>query len=372
MKRVGVLGNGQLGAMLSEAGRALDISVEFLADSPTTTCEGFGTQRIISGDRALSIAEFAKGVDVLTYESENVPMLSLRLVPEDKLLPNRFALFNAQDRLLEKQLCQKLNLSTAPFAPVHDFVELENAIKTLSYPCILKTRTLGYDGKGQWRLNSATDLAGLRNSIDWNASTYILEGFVRFERELSVIGTRDQSGNLEVYPITENVHQDGILRKSQTRLNDPAQPASTTILRRIAEHLNYIGTLAVELFQSGDQIRVNELAPRVHNSGHWTIEGAQTSQFENHLRAICGLRLGAAKEKSDTVMFNVVGEHIDTIGINNIPGVYIHDYRKSARPGRKLGHVTIVESETANFHDAVALVEALVTEAFVGQKARCQ
>jgi 5-(carboxyamino)imidazole ribonucleotide synthase len=252
------------------------------------------------------------------------------------------ALEVSQDRVVEKQFLEFAGVPVAPWRPIGSRVELTRALAELGCPAVLKTRRLGYDGKGQHVIHEATEVEEAWARL--GAAPLILEGFVRFDRELSILAARGQDGATVCYPLVENLHADGILRRSAA----PAPGVSPTLqavaeghARRVLETLDYVGVLAIELFQVGDRLLANEMAPRVHNSGHWTIEGAETSQFENHLRAVAGLPLGGTAPRGASVMLNLIGTLPDTAAILAIPGAHLHLYGKAPRPGRKLGHVTL-------------------------------
>jgi 5-(carboxyamino)imidazole ribonucleotide synthase len=340
--RVGVLGGGQLGRMLALAGYPLGIRLKHLG-SPHDTSASEVAEQINAeyGDRA-ALQRFAHGVSVITYEWENVPVEAVRflsgIVP---VYPSARVLEVAQDRLPEKQFFQELGIGTAPFAPVDDEESLRLAIEQIGIPAILKTRRLGYDGKGQMTIRDAGGAnAALR---ELGGTNCILEGLVRFERELSVLAVRSVSGEVRVYPLVENEHAEGILRRSIApapnagALQEQAASMATAVLRA----LDYVGVLAIELFQRGDDLLANEMAPRVHNSGHWTIEGAETSQFENHLRAILDLPLGSTAAVGHAVMLNLIGDIPPAGDVLHIDNAHLHLYGKTPRPGRKVGHITL-------------------------------
>ena len=249
----------------------------------------------------------------------------------------------ARDRLIEKARFGSLEIPTAKFEPVETLSELTGALQDIGLPAILKNRTQGYDGKGQALLNEENDLATAWEQL--GRSPCIVESKVAFKREISVIAARDQNGEMVFYPISENHHRDGILRLSISRLNDPLQTQANSMIKKIMEDLEYVGLMTLELFQVDDQLFANEFAPRVHNSGHWTIEATQTSQFENHLRAIGGLPLGETASAGPAAMVNLIGRLPEEEKIWNVPGATPHFYGKTERPGRKIGHVTLTSGE---------------------------
>lgn len=306
-----------------------------------------------------ALAEFASRVDVATFDFENVPADSAQwLAQRCQVFPNPRALATAQDRMQEKTLFRELDIPVPPFADVDSRESLDAAIALIGLPCILKTRRMGYDGKGQFRIKTAqngepqpsAENADANADAAWDALGaqaqtvgLILEAFVPFERELSVIAVRGRDGEFRHWPLTENWHDHGILSASLAGAEIESQLAATAVeyARRIAERLDYVGVFALELFLADGQLLANEMAPRVHNSGHWTIEGAETSQFENHLRAVVGLPLGSTRLLGHSCMLNWVGELPDAGVVLSDPCGHWHDYGKSPRDGRKVGHATV-------------------------------
>ena len=339
---IGILGGGQLGYMLALAGYPLGLHFRFLDPSPEAPV-GRIAQRVTAEytDQA-ALEKFSNGLELVTYEFENVPVEAARFLAERvPVYPPPAALEAAQDRLAEKDLFRKLGIATTEFAAVSNPCELEAAVKTLGLPAVLKTSRLGYDGKGQWILRTPQDVAKARSELP--AVTLILERFVPFARELSVLAVRSRTGESAIYPLVENHHRNGILRLSLApapRLEPPIQRAAENAARRVLESLKYAGVLAIEFFEHQGELLANEMAPRVHNSGHWTIEGAVTSQFENHLRAVLGLPLGSTGPAGHCAMLNLIGELPDSSEVLAVPDAHLHLYGKSPRPGRKLGHVT--------------------------------
>jgi 5-(carboxyamino)imidazole ribonucleotide synthase len=293
-----------------------------------------------------ALAEFASKVDVVTFDFENVPAESAQWLSERvPVFPNPRALATAQDRLAEKTLFRELGIPVPPFAAVASRADLDRALSDIGAPAILKTRRLGYDGKGQFRLKSAADADAAWAALGAQAATVglILEGFVPFERELSVVAVRGRDGEFRAWPLTENWHVDGILSASLA----PAQADKALVerahghARRLAEALDYVGVFALELFYRDGELLANELAPRVHNSGHWTIEGSETSQFQNHLRAVLGLPLGDTRMVGLACMLNWIGAMPDAAPVLTEAGGHWHDYGKAPRAGRKVGHATL-------------------------------
>jgi len=286
------------------------------------------------------LARLAELADVVTYEFENVPEESVEFLSRRiPVFPDAGALAVAQDRLREKALFRELGIPTPPFAAVDSLAGLHQAVAQIGLPAVLKTRTLGYDGKGQAVLRTPDDIGPAWARL--GGVPLILEGFVAFQREISILGVRGRTGETAFYPLAENTHRDGILRFSRSRPEDPFQARAQAHAQRLLDHLDYVGVLTLELFQVGDTLVANEMAPRVHNSGHWTIEGAETGQFENHLRAVLGLPLGYTAAVGQAAMANLIGEEPDSARVLAIPGAHLHRYGKEPRPGRKLGHVTL-------------------------------
>jgi 5-(carboxyamino)imidazole ribonucleotide synthase len=350
--KVAVIGAGQLGRMLALAGYPLGIRCEFYdraADTP-----GGQVGPIVTGefDDLARLADLARRADVVTFDWENVPVTSLeplaRLAP---VYPQPAVLAVAQDRLLEKTLFRDLGIPTPPFAPVDLRQDLEAAVARIGLPGVLKTRRFGYDGKGQARLKTRADVATAWHAL--GGEPLIYEGFVRFSREVSLVAARSTRGEVAFYPLADNVHEHGILSVTRAPMRAAAlQRAAQRHMRAVFDRFGYVGVLAIEFFVAGGRLIANEMAPRVHNSGHWTIEGAETSQFENHLRAILGLPLGATTARGFAAMQNFVGRMPDAGRALAVPGLHLHDYgKREARPGRKLGHATVV-APSARARDA--------------------
>ncbi len=339
--RVGVLGAGQLALMLADAGKRLGVEV-ICAGQPGDCAEQAAPLVVVDLNNAEQVAAFAKQVDMVTIESENTEMFVLDGL---NVHPNARAIGIAQDRLLEKRFFNENGIGCAPFAQVDSTEDLQRAVAELGLPSILKTRRMGYDGKGQVRLESSGDIATALAEV--GHVPCILEGMVRFKAEVSLIAARGLAGEIVFYPLIENVHREGILRRSTVpfaSVTKELQELAEMYLRKILEALDYVGVLAVEFFVVNGGLLANEMAPRVHNSGHWTIEGSTTSQFENHLRAIAGMELGATTSVP-TVMLNCIGEMPSEAETASTPGLHRHDYGKAARAGRKVGHITFAASE---------------------------
>jgi len=340
---IGILGGGQLGYMLALAGYPLGLHFRFLDPSPEAPV-GRIAQRVTAdfSDQA-ALEKFSSGLELVTYEFENVAVEAAEfLAARVPVYPPPVALETAQDRLKEKQLFQKLGIATTEFLPVSKPNELDAAVKTIVLPAVLKTCRMGYDGKGQWILRTTEDVAKAKSELP--AVPLILERFVPFTRELSILAVRSSNGETAIYPLVENHHRGGILRLSLApapRLEPPIQRAAEIAARHVLESLKYVGVLAIEFFEHDGRLLANEMAPRVHNSGHWTIEGAVTSQFENHLRAVLGMPLGSTGLTGHSAMLNLIGELPESAEVLAVPDAHLHLYGKSHRPGRKLGHVTL-------------------------------
>jgi 5-(carboxyamino)imidazole ribonucleotide synthase len=340
---IGILGGGQLGYMLALAGYPLDFHFRFLDPSPQAPVGRVAPRVTAEYTDLEALDKFAHGLALVTYEFENVPVEAARhLARKLPVYPPPQALEAAQDRLHEKILFQKLSIPTTEFAVVKSAKELSDAAGKIGLPAVLKTRRLGYDGKGQWVLRTREDVAILQR--EFPDAPLILEKFVSFARELSILAVRGRSRETAFYPLVENHHRGGILRLSLApapRLTDALQREAELAARRILDALDYVGVLAVELFECHGRLFANEIAPRVHNSGHWSIEGAVTSQFESHLRAVAGLPLGETRLLGHSAMLNLIGELPEPAELLAVPDAHLHVYGKALRPGRKVGHVTL-------------------------------
>jgi len=368
---IGVLGAGQLGRMLALAGYPLGQRFRFLDPAHEAPVKDLAEFLRADFSDADALGRFASGLEVVTYEFENVPVEVVRkLARHVPVYPPPAALEASQDRLAEKTFFQQLGIPTAPFVPVRTRTDLDGALSEVGCPAILKTRRMGYDGKGQCPIREP---AGVEQA--WQTLTksrkdaaidagLVLEGFVRFDRELSQIAVRGPDGSMVFYPLVENHHAEGLLRLSLAPAPD-LPPTLESLARahatRVLEALAYVGVLAIEFFQRGEQLIANEMAPRVHNSGHWTIEGAQTSQFENHLRAILRLPLGAAEVRGSCAMLNIIGEAPATPKVLAVPGAYLHLYGKKPRPGRKIGHITLCATTMSEVYESVERLRQLLT-----------
>ena len=350
--KIGIIGAGQLGQMLALSGFPFALQFRFLdlgADAP-----GARVAPIVVGafDDVGALRHLAGEVDVVTYEFENVPVVALREMAATRpCFPPVDALRVSQDRVLEKELFGRLGIPTPPYRAVDSLADLEAGVAALGLPCVLKTRRLGYDGRGQRVLKKRADVGPAWEAL--GSVPLVLEGFVKFDREVSIVGARSTRGETRAYPVVTNTHREGILRVTVAPTRDARlQRAAESHLRRVLDHFDYAGVLTIEFFVERGRLVANEMAPRVHNSGHWTIEGAVTSQFENHLRAILGMPLGDTRAVGHAAMVNYIGTMPDRDRILALPGAHHHDYGKAPRAGRKLGHCTVV-APTAAGRDAL-------------------
>lgn len=342
--KIGVLGSGQLGRMLALSGYNLGHTFCFFDENPGAPTEHLGATTVAAFDDLSALRSFAKMCDVITYEFENVPCEAAHFLNElVPVCPPPRALEVSQDRLVEKEFLQSLQIGTPRFRAADTEEDLRSACLALGLPCIAKTRRFGYDGKGQYRIENESDVRSAWNAL--KGAPLIVEGFVPFTRELSVLATRDINGTIEVFPLAENKHKNGILHRTEMPAPDstPELRASAhEIISKVLVELQYVGTLTIELFDIRGELLANEMAPRVHNSGHPTIDSTITSQFENHIRAITGEPLGAVEPKARAVMFNLIGDTPPSSSVLAIPNAKLHLYGKSPRAGRKLGHVTLL------------------------------
>lgn len=341
---LGILGGGQLARMLAIAAAPLGVRT-LVVDSAADACAG-QVAPLCQADWTdfAALEKFAAEVDVVTFDFENVPADTAAWLAERvAVFPNPRALAVAQDRLAEKTLFRDCGLQTPAFEAVDTREDLDRALATIGAPSILKTRRLGYDGKGQFRIKQTSDADAAWAALGANAHGLILEAFVPFERELSVLAVRTRHGDFRVWPLTQNWHTDGVLSLSLAPAPEVGslQARAETLARTLAERLDYVGVFALELFVKDGQLLGNEMAPRVHNSGHWTIEGAIASQFENHVRAVLGLPLGDTSARGFSAMFNWIGELPDSEPVLHTIDGHWHDYGKQSRPGRKVGHATV-------------------------------
>lgn len=356
MTTIGILGAGQLGRMLALAGYPLGMRFRFLDPAPDSPAGLLANHLALDYTDKAALDQFARGLDVITYEFENVPVEAARYLERSiPVYPSPMALEKAQDRFVEKSFFCELGIPTPRFTA--SFTEAE--IVTVGFPAVLKTRCLGYDGKGQIVVHSAAELSSeLRK---WGSRELILEEFIPFDRELSIIGIRSKAGEMRSYPLVENHHREGILRLSWVTQDvaSELQKRAEEYCEKVMATLGYIGVLAMEFFEKDGRLLANEMAPRVHNSGHWTIEGAVTSQFENHLRAIADAPLGSPDPLGACAMVNLVGDLPDVKSILRIDGAHLHLYDKTPRPKRKIGHVTFVENDVETLQRKIDILKEI-------------
>ncbi len=357
--RIGIVGAGQLGQMLGFAAEKLGLDVRFIDPSenpPAAVCGPVIQSRF---DDPVALVALAETCDVITYEFENVPVDALLPIESiAPVYPPTSALRHSQDRLDEKRLFTELDIPLPGYHTIDSRQDMDTAASALGLPIVIKTRRFGYDGKGQWIARQKDDLDAAWDEL--GAQPLIAEQWIPFDYELSCIGVRSVDAEIAIYPLSRNVHVGGILQSSRSPVDEPVlAKTAADYVRRLLDSLDYVGTLALELFVVGDRLLANEFAPRVHNSGHWTIEGSDTSQFENHLRAIAGLPLGATTGCGHAGMVNLIGEIPEAARALDI-GV-LHDYGKAPRPGRKLGHITVVANSAEQRDALVEKIDKSVT-----------
>ena len=357
--RLGILGGGQLARMMALAAHPLGISCTVL-DPGADPCAG-AVANVIRGeyDDLQALYQLARASDVITYEFENVPVECARWLAERvPVFPSPNALEVSQDRVVEKSFFAKLGIPTPAFADVLTRADFDRAILHIGCPAVLKTRRFGYDGKGQFVIRTPDQIGPAWQQL--GGRPLILEGFVPFDRELSLLGVRSRTGECRYYPLAENEHRDGMLYRSLTPAANTGEELferACDFAERVLTELNYVGVLAIEWFQDGPRLIANEMAPRVHNSGHGTIEGSTCSQFENHVRAVCGLPLGSTAPVGHSALFNLIGHRPDFAAMLELPRTHLHWYGKEPKPRRKVGHVTVV-ANTAEERDVA--VEGLL------------
>ncbi|MBS7326402.1 MAG: 5-(carboxyamino)imidazole ribonucleotide synthase [Thiopseudomonas sp.] len=357
--KVGVIGGGQLGRMLALAGTPLGMEFSFLDPAPDACAAPVGNHLCAAYDAKAELEQLAKSMDVVTFEFENVPSeVVAYLAQHVPVFPNAESLRVARDRLNEKNMFRELDIPVTGFANIESQQQLDEAVAQLGLPAILKTRTLGYDGKGQKVLRTAEDVAGAHAEL--GAVPCLLEAFVAFSGEVSVIAVRGRSGEIACYPLTHNTHQDGILVLSVASDQHPQQALAEDYARRVLEKLDYVGALGFEFFEVEGGLMANEIAPRVHNSGHWTTEGAECSQFENHLRAIAGLPLGSTARVGHSAMLNCIGRMPSNQQVMPLADTHVHNYGKAEKPGRKVGHINLRSQNAEQLQQAITAVQSLL------------
>jgi len=357
--RIGIIGAGQLGQMLGFAAHDLGMQCQFIDPSPNPPAAACGPVIQAAFDDPDALATLAQESDVVTYEFENVPVAALEKISQHvAVYPPPDALRFAQDRLAEKQLFTSLDIPLPAYHRVDSLADLEAAAEVIGLPLVLKTRRLGYDGKGQFVVEQQADIAAAWQQL--GNSDLIAEAWVNFDYEVSAIGARNVSGDVITYPLTQNQHVDGILRVSRAPVADePLTRRAEQYMRSLLQHLNYVGVLALELFVAGDRLLANEFAPRVHNSGHWSIEGAEPSQFTAHLIAISNGQLETPSLCGHAGMLNLIGDI--PAPARTLSNGTLHDYGKQPRPGRKLGHITVVADTIEARERLLAQIGQIVT-----------
>ncbi len=358
---IGILGGGQLGRMLALAGVPLGARFRFLEPRSPAPVDSIGQVVRAEYDDAAALERFREGLDVVSYEFENVPDASARYLAEViEVFPPPAALEFARDRANEKRGFGRLDVPVPPWRSVDSLEDLRRGVSELGVPAVLKTRRLGYDGKGQFVLTSHDDVA--RAWEDLGSSPLVLEGFVDFDRELSIVGVRARDGSTAFYPLVENTHRSGVLVRTEAPAEGVSaglQAAAEAYIGAIMESLDYVGVLALELFEVDGGLLANEVAPRVHNSGHWTQDGADTCQFENHVRALMNLPIGSTAARGYSVMLNLLGALPPLGAVAAEPLTHLHLYDKAPRPGRKIGHINVVGPDRAEVSQTAARLEAL-------------
>lgn len=342
--KIGIFGGGQLGRMMALASYPFNLRFSFYDAHQDCPSAPLGQLIGDAHGTDASLDAFIASADVFTYEFENIPVAWVeRIAAQKPVYPSVKSLAVSQNRLNEKQLFQTLNIPAAAYHEVRCEQDLAQAVSALGLPLVVKTTMGGYDGKGQFVLRAAADVAQCWAELQGGAPL-IAEAFIKFERELSIIAVRSQNGETRCYPLAWNTHHQGILSHSivpAPQVDPATQAQAEDYITRILHDLDHVGVLTLELFQTADGLYANETAPRVHNSGHWSIEGAVCSQFENHMRAVAGLPLGVTDAIRPSAMINIIGRHPQTADILAIPETHLHLYGKAERPGRKLGHITV-------------------------------
>lgn len=357
--KVGVIGGGQLGRMLALAGTPLGMQFTFLDPAVDACAAALGEHLHADYSSPEHLQKMAQSVDLVTFEFESVPAETVAYLEQFvPVYPSANALRIARDRWFEKSMFKELGIPTTEFADVLSQADLETAVEQIGLPAVLKTRTLGYDGKGQKVLREVADVV--------DAFAYlgnvpcILEGFVAFSGEVSLVAVRGRDGEVQCYPLVHNIHHDGILHLSVASDAHPLQALAQDYAGRVLKELDYVGVLAFEFFEVDGGLKANEIAPRVHNSGHWTIEGSECSQFENHLRAVAGLPLGSTASVEHSAMLNFIGSVPEASKVLSIADCHLHDYSKAPKVGRKVGHATLRSATPQRLQQNIAELEALL------------
>ena len=357
--KIGIIGGGQLGRMLALAGTPLGQQFAFLDPASDACAAALGEHLCAGYDDREQLKRLADSADVVTFEFESVPAETVAFLEQYvPVYPNAESLRIARDRWFEKSMFQELGIPTPAFADVLSQADLDAAVQDIGLPAVMKTRTLGYDGKGQKVLRQPDDV--LNAFAELGSVPCILEGFVPFTGEVSLVAVRGRDGDTRFYPLVHNSHHEGILHLSIASTDHPLQAQAENYAGRVLDKLNYVGVLAFEFFEIDGGLKANEIAPRVHNSGHWTIEGAECSQFENHLRAIAGLPLGSTAKVGESAMVNFIGEVPAISKLAAIADCHPHHYGKAFKPGRKVGHATLRCTDSATLQTRIAEVKALI------------
>ncbi|UVO18337.1 5-(carboxyamino)imidazole ribonucleotide synthase [Stutzerimonas stutzeri] len=360
--KIGVIGGGQLGRMLALAGTPLGMSFAFLDPAPDACAQTLGEHIRADYDDKEHLRRLADEVDLVTFEFESVPAETVAFLSQFvPVYPSAESLRIARDRWFEKSMFKELGIPTPEFADIHSQADLDAAVAAIGLPAVLKTRTLGYDGKGQKLLRKPADVAGAFAEL--GSVPCILEGFVPFTGEVSLIAVRGRDGETCFYPLVHNTHESGILRLSVASSHHPLQALAEDYVGRVLKRLDYVGVLAFEFFEVDGGLKANEIAPRVHNSGHWTIEGAECSQFENHLRAVAGLPLGSTAKLGESAMLNFIGEVPEVARVIAVEDCHLHHYGKAFKAGRKVGHATLRCPDRATLDRQITAVETLISHA---------
>ncbi|MDY0413637.1 MAG: 5-(carboxyamino)imidazole ribonucleotide synthase [Pseudomonas sp.] len=357
--KVGVIGGGQLGRMLALAGTPLGMQFTFLDPAVDACAAALGEHLHADYSSPEHLQQLAQTVDLVTFEFESVPAETVAFLEQFvPVYPSANALRIARDRWFEKSMFKDLGIPTTEFADVLSQADLDAAVVQIGLPAVLKTRTLGYDGKGQKVLREPADVV--------DAFAYlgnvpcILEGFVAFTGEVSLVAVRGREGQVSCYPLVHNIHHDGILHLSVASHQHPLQALAQDYAGRVLKQLDYVGVLAFEFFEVDGGLKANEIAPRVHNSGHWTIEGSECSQFENHLRAVAGLPLGSTASVGYNAMLNFIGRVPEAAKVLAVADCHLHDYLKAPKPGRKVGHATLRSQDAKQLQQQIVELEQLL------------
>ena len=357
--KIGVIGGGQLGRMMALAGTPLGMHFSFLDPAPDACAQALGDHLLANYDDQQALRQLADQVDLVTFEFESVPAETVAFLSQFvPVYPSAESLRIARDRWFEKSMFRDLGIPTPEFADIQSQADLDAAVAAIGLPAVMKTRTLGYDGKGQKVLRETADVAGAFAEL--GSVPCILEGFVPFTGEVSLVAVRARDGETRFYPLVHNRHDSGVLALSIASTAHPLQALAEDYVGRVLDKLDYVGVLAFEFFEVDGGLKANEIAPRVHNSGHWTIEGAESSQFENHLRAVAGLPLGSTAKVGESAMLNFLGSVPEVSQVAAIADCHLHHYGKAFKPGRKVGHATLRCADMDTLKARIAAVEALI------------